>query len=99
MKTYLLSGLVLALTSGATMAQSTPWIDGRERTQGHRIYNGIASGDLSYGEASRLVKGQAHVRNLEQRVKSDGVVTPFERLRVHVALSRQSNRIHRLRNN
>ena len=41
----------------------------------------------------KLVKGQAHVQNLENQAKADGVVTPFERLRIHTAQNVQSARI------
>ena len=99
MKALVLAGLALAVSAGTAFAQSTPLIDARERNQAHRIFNGVRSGDLSFGETARLVRGQVHVHNLERRAKADGVVTPIERLRVNFAQTRQGNRIYRLRHN
>jgi phage terminase Nu1 subunit (DNA packaging protein) len=92
MKSFILASLVLAVTSGATFA-ATPWIDARQNAQKHRIVNGIASGRLSYGESLQLAHGQAHVQHLENKAKSDGVVTLRERARINFAQSVQSSRI------
>ena len=92
MKSIILATLVLAVTSGATFA-ATPWINARQNVQSHRIFNGVQSGRLTYGETQQLVHGQAHVQNLENQAKADGVVTPFERARIHAAQNVQSARI------
>jgi len=92
MKSILLASLVLAVTSGTTFA-ATPWIDARQNVQSHRIYNGVASGRLTYGETLQLQHGQAHVQHLENQAKADGVVTPFERAHILTAQSVQSARI------
>jgi hypothetical protein len=92
MKTVLLASLVLAVTSASSFA-GTPWINARQNAQAHRISNGVASGRLTPPETMKLVQGQAHVQNLENQAKADGVVTPFERLRIHTAQNVQSARI------
>lgn len=80
-------------------AAGTPGIDRRERNQAKRIYSGVVDGALTFRETERLVRGQAHVHRLERRAKSDGVVTLGERLRIHAAQNRQSQRIWRAKHN
>jgi phage terminase Nu1 subunit (DNA packaging protein) len=98
MKSIILASLVLAVTSGATFA-ATPWIDARQNAQKHRIVDGIASGRLNYHESLQLAHGQAHVQQLENKAKANGVVTPFERARINFAQSVQSARIFRKKHN
>ena len=92
MKTLLLASLVLAVTSATSFA-GTPWINARQNAQANRINNGVVSGRLTPTETVKLVQGQNHVQNLENKAKADGVVTPFERLRIHAAQNVQSARI------
>jgi hypothetical protein len=92
MKTLLLASLVLAVTSATSFA-GTPWINARQNAQANRINNGVVSGQLTPTETAKLVQGQNHVQNLENKAKADGVVTPFERLRIHTAQNVQSARI------
>ena len=92
MKSLVFAALVLAVTSGTSFA-GTPWINARQNAQSHRIYNGVVSGRLTYGETQKLAQGQAHVQNLENQAKADGVVTPLERARIHTAQTVQSARI------
>ncbi len=92
MKTVLLASLVLAVTSASSFA-GTPLINARQNMQQQRIYDGVASGEVTPGEYLKLQKGQARVQNLENKAKADGVVTPFERLRIHTAQNVQSARI------
>ena len=92
MKTVLLASLILAFTSASSFA-GTPWIDARQNAQANRISNGVASGRLTPTETMKLVQGQAHVQNLENQAKADGVVTPLERARIHTAQTVQSARI------
>ena len=95
-----LSAATLTLGSNIAAAGSnTPGVDWRENNQGHRIYNGIANGSLTYREAGQLIRGQARVRRMERRFKADGVVTRGERLRLHRALNHQNRRIWRKKHN
>jgi hypothetical protein len=94
----LLAVAILAVTASFASA-ATPRIDRREVRQHARIQQGVRSGELTRGEAHRLRAGQAHVRRMERRAKSDGVVTQRERARIGHAQNRQSRRIYRLKHN
>jgi opacity protein-like surface antigen len=97
-KKVLLASILVAATSSASFAW-TPVIDASQNAQGHRIYDGVQSGQLTYGETRSLVKGQIHVQRLENRAKSDGVVTIGERARIRTAQVVQSARIFRKKHN
>lgn len=73
----------------------TPGIDQRQANQERRIDQGIASGRLSEREASRLNNQEEHINNLEEKAKSDGVVTKKERARIRHAQDRTSRHIAR----
>ena len=91
---------IAALTAVTAQAQSlTPRVDRRELRQHARIQQGVRSGELTRGEASRLRAGQRHVGRLERRAAFDGVVTPRERFRMDRAQDRQGRRIARLKHN
>jgi hypothetical protein len=92
MKTVFLASLILAVTSASSFA-GTPWINARQNAQAQRITNGVGSGQLTPSETAKLVQGQAHVQNLENQAKADGVVTLRERARIHTAQTVQSARI------
>jgi len=92
MKTVLVAALLLAVTSATSFA-GTPLINARQNAQSHRIFNGAQSGSLTFNEYQKLQQGQTRVQNLENTAKADGVVTPFERARIHAAQSVQSARI------
>jgi len=98
MKTIIVASLLLAVTSGAAFA-GTPWINARQNAQSHRIFKGVQNNQLTYNETVKLAQGQAHVQNLENQAKSDGIVTPGERARIHVAQTVQSVRIWRKKHN
>jgi len=92
----------LALMTFASIASAHPATrraDARQHRQHVRIHEGVRCGDLTRYEARRLGKGQAHVRRMERRMKSDGSVSLRERARLDRAQDRQSRRIYRLRNN
>lgn len=92
MKKIMLAGLALVFASGPALS-GTPWVNKREHRQAVRIYKGIQNGELTFRESAKLIRGQLHVRRMERAFKSDGVVTPWERARLHAALNRQSARI------
>ena len=92
--------LLFALCLAAPMAAfaqgtQTPRIDQRQANQEARIQQGVSSGELNQREAARLERGQAHVQNVENKAKADGVVTAKERARIHHAQDVQSRKIHR----
>ena len=98
MRTVILASLLLAVTSATSFA-GTPLINARQNAQQHRIFNGVQQGDLNFNETQKLLKGQARVQNLENQAKSNGVVTPLERARIHAAQNIQSARIFLKRHN
>jgi hypothetical protein len=96
-KSNLLAGIGLALSlvmAGAASA-GTPRLDRRENHQANRIYNGVASGELTRRETRRLAAGQVHLHRAEARAKSDGVVTARERAHLQHEANQQSRRIYR----
>jgi hypothetical protein len=72
---------------------NTPVIDQRQANQERRIDQGIASGELTQHEANRLTKQQDRINNMEDKAKSDGVVTKKERARIGAAQNRASRHI------
>jgi hypothetical protein len=96
MKQMLLAVSALVLMAGIPYAQAeTPVIDERQTNQEQRIDQGIASGQLNEREANRLNKQQEHVNKMEDRAKSDGVMTKKERARIGAAQDRASRHIAR----
>ncbi len=53
------------------------------QNQEQRIDQGVSSGALTPKEAGRLEGEQARIQKTEQRVKSDGRLTPKERQKVN----------------
>ena len=73
----------------------TPRIDQRQANQERRIDQGIASGQLNEREATRLNNQQEHINSMEDKAKSDGVVTKKERARIRHAQDGTSRHIAR----
>jgi hypothetical protein len=96
----IVTGLALIGAAQTAMAgTASPGVNQREGNQAHRIYRGIRQHDLTFREAGKLLKGQAHIRRMERRFKSDGNLSFGERWRLHKALNRQSHRIYRFKHN
>ena len=97
MKQVIWSAAVLSMCVPAfALAQAeSPRIDQRQANQERRIDQGIASGQLNEREANRLNNQQEHINNMEDKAKSDGVVTKKERARVKHAQDRTSRHIAR----
>jgi opacity protein-like surface antigen len=96
MKQILFAVSALVLMTGISYAEAeTPVIDQRQTNQEQRIDQGIASGQLNEREANRLNKQQEHVNKMEDRAKSDGVMTKKERARIGAAQNRASRHIAR----
>jgi len=82
-----------------------PGVNQRQWNQHLRIAQGIASGALTAEEAGELISMEAKIRQMEQAMKSDGVLTVAERKELHAALKAASEAIfsfkhdeeHRLR--
>jgi parvulin-like peptidyl-prolyl isomerase len=96
MKTKLLIAAAITVFTIPAFAQTnTPGIDQRQMNQEQRIDQGIASGQLNQREANRLERGQDRIDNMENRAKSDGIVTARERARLQHAQNVESQRIYR----
>lgn len=77
----------------------TPGVDQREQNQQQRIEQGIDSGSLKAGEASKLEKREQTLQNKEAAVKSDGKVTTKERHTLKRTAKRDSAAIAKAKHN
>lgn len=71
----------------------------RNANQQARIANGVQSGALTQGEASRLERGQARTDRAVARAASDGHVGAAEQGRIQARENHQSARIWRKKHN
>ncbi|MEJ5330619.1 MAG: hypothetical protein WHT07_10755 [Desulfobaccales bacterium] len=78
---------------------SSPWIDQRELRQQERIYQGVASGQITPREFYRLERQHNRILAAEARMKADGYYNRRERLRTHQMLDRASQSIYRAKHN
>jgi hypothetical protein len=92
--------LAIASLSLSTQAQAqtagpaaTPRVDQRQANQDRRIDQGVASGQLTRREASRLDREQGRINRAEGRAKADGKVTAAERKRLAGMQNRASRHI------
>jgi hypothetical protein len=89
------------LVAGTTIAAATPAearINGRQGRQQHRIYHGVASGQLTGREAYRLERQQVHIARYEARSRADGPgLTGRERYRLERMQDRASRNIRHQR--
>ena len=97
MKQMLLTiSAVIITTTGLAYAQvDQPVIDQRQANQEKRIDHGIASGQLNEHESNRLNGQQEHINKMEDKAKSDGVVTKKERAKIDHTQDRASRNIAR----
>jgi hypothetical protein len=103
MKRWMLGTMMgLALAGGAyAQSLSATGINRRRENQQQRIASGIASGQLTAGEATRLERQESQI-NREVRIArraNGGQLTPAERARVNRQLNRESRRIYILKHN
>ena len=70
-------------------------VNKREHRQAKRIEQGVKSGALTKDETKRLVREQARIRKMERNFRSDGKLTPKERVRLQYNLNRASAHIFR----
>ena len=106
MKSSLFIVLALLLSLGLTttiFAQNentkTPTVTRRQGRQQRRIANGVRSGQLTAGEASRLERQEKHIQQDKKAAKSDGVVTKQERRNLRHQENRTSRHIYRDKHN
>lgn len=89
------AGLILLASASAFAQTATPRFDQRQANQERRIDQGVASGQLTQREATRLEAGQDRLQRMEDKAKSDGTVTRQERARLQHAENVQSRHIAR----
>ena len=95
MKKFIWGAAVLSVcaSSLAFAEANTPKIDQRQGKQEQRVDQGIVSGQLNERETNRLNNQQEHINKMEDKAKSDGVVTKKERARIGQAQDRASRHI------
>ncbi len=98
MKTIILAAMASVFVAGSAMA-GTPLVDKRQNGQAHRIYNGVQNGQLTFRETGQLLRGHARIHRKEWQYKSDGLVTPGERVKLFRMQTRQDRRIFRKKHN
>ena len=76
-----------------------PRFDRREDRQQYRIQQGIHAGALAPGEARYLEREQGRVQAVEDRMRADGRLSPWERQRLNQMQNRDSRDIYRLDHN
>ena len=89
--------VLMAMAVGAVAQDQAPRVDQRQDNQRARIRQGWVNGDLTRREAARLVATQRTIRRGERLAKSDGQVTPVERVRLHRMQQRANREIYRQR--
>lgn len=96
MKQMLLTANALVLMIGVAFAQAeTPVIDQRQTNEEQRVDQGIASGQLNEREADRLNAQQGRINKMEEKAKSDGVMTKKEQARIVAAQDRAARHLAR----
>lgn len=71
-----------------------PGVNARQHIQGHRIKQGVRSGELTRSETQGLMQERHEIRAQEREYKSDGVMTREERKDMHQDLNTLSKDIH-----
>ena len=100
LSTVLAGAAIVCASFGSAYAQDkTPVVDQREKNQQERINQGIKSGELTKGEATRLEVQQGKVKVDEAKAKSDGIVTAKERAKLKREQNRASRNIYRKKHN
>ncbi len=95
MKKILFLGLILTLFAAAASAQVT---DGH-RYRHQREMQSIHRGELNRPELRRLHEDRVHYKIARRRTYRDGIVTPFERRRLHNIRRHDRRELYRFRHN
>lgn len=97
-KLTILTVMMISLFISADITQAGR-VGNRQIKQQKRIHQGIASEELTPGEALRLEKEQRHIQKTKQKVLKDDKVTPKELLRLERQQNRANRHIYRLKHN
>ena len=71
----------------------------RQLNQNQRIFQGINSGELTRGEARRLLRQQHRIEKYIRIAWADGTLTRKERVRLERQQNKASRKIYRLKHN
>ena len=94
----LLTGLLMAASWGWA-GDASPGVNARQENQQDRIKQGVASGELTKGEAARAEKQQRHINREKKQAKADGKVTAAERAKLQHDQDKASREIYREKHN
>ena len=97
MRKFAIATAVTALFSGAALAQQGTVQ--RDVNQQQRIEQGLKSGQLTTGEASRLESEESRIQRDQARALKDGKLSPAEKARLNREQNQASRDINRLENN
>lgn len=91
--------LIFGLSAAASAQTKTPGVSKRQKNQQKRIFHGVHNGTINGREYRVLQKQQVKTVRAKRRAKSDGVVTPKERFKLHRRLNKNSRSIYRAKHN
>ena len=74
-------------------------VGNRQIRQQKRIYQGVSSGQLTWGEAWALEREQTRIQRHKRRAWQDGWLSPGERRRLEREQNRAKRHIFRLKHN
>ena len=87
--------MVLLILSVAAMAQRGPG----DRIVRARVAYGVRSGEINRVERFRLRNDVARFQMAQRHARRDGVVTPYERRRIHAMKGKTRRDAYRFRHN
>lgn len=89
---------LLILTCGIFTISASAQLNNRTHSKA-RIAQGVRSGELTGRETVRLVREQREIRQDIRRAKSDGCISPRERINIRQDQRQASRHIYRARHN
>ncbi len=100
MKKIVLGLFILVFAAAGACGQTkTPQINKTQVRQHARIHQGVKSGELTKGEATKLRTEQRNIQKNKVLAKSDGKVTPGERKIIKAEQKKASKDIYKLKHN
>ena len=100
MKKILISALALVMVSAVPTLAQTYRSEAREYRQEHRIYRGMARGELSPRELRAIDRQQDRIDSYRREAARDGYISPRERQKINRMQDTKSRIIYeKTRNN
>jgi len=91
--------LITAIAVGMGINSVNAQIKQRSQVQKHRIRQGVRTGELTRAETANLVHGKKEIRQDIRLAKSDGKITPGERMIIRNEQKNESRKIYRKKHN